>query len=151
MFPLQVFGEFRTGKTQLSHTLCATCQMPNANGFRGGKIIYIDTENTLSVFTRLFTDQIGSFSVDPIDFVPSVIDSIWIRKRCLRMSSTRGTLTFLMSSWHKRHHNISELTPLTIKWNFSTLLLLNSTRNWVYSSYSSSIQSWPYSGEEYNG
>ncbi|GMR42386.1 hypothetical protein PMAYCL1PPCAC_12581 [Pristionchus mayeri] len=42
----EVFGEFRTGKTQLSHTLCATCQMPNANGFRGGKIIYIDTENT---------------------------------------------------------------------------------------------------------
>ncbi|MFH4980743.1 hypothetical protein AB6A40_007452 [Gnathostoma spinigerum] len=42
----EVFGEFRTGKTQLSHTLCATCQMPNSSGFKGGKVIYIDTENT---------------------------------------------------------------------------------------------------------
>ncbi len=24
----EVFGEFRTGKTQLCHTLCVTCQMP---------------------------------------------------------------------------------------------------------------------------
>lgn len=23
----EVFGEFRTGKTQLAHTLCVTCQM----------------------------------------------------------------------------------------------------------------------------
>lgn len=43
----EVFGEFRTGKTQLSHTLCATCQMPDATaGYKGGKAIYIDTENT---------------------------------------------------------------------------------------------------------
>ncbi|VDN55158.1 unnamed protein product [Dracunculus medinensis] len=43
----EVFGEFRTGKTQLSHTLCVTCQMPNDSAsFNGGKIIYIDTENT---------------------------------------------------------------------------------------------------------
>ncbi|KAK6038529.1 hypothetical protein COOONC_23966 [Cooperia oncophora] len=44
----EVFGEFRTGKTQLSHTLCATCQLPNGN-YRGGKVIFIDTENTLYV------------------------------------------------------------------------------------------------------
>lgn len=25
----EVFGEFRTGKTQLSHTLCVTCQLPS--------------------------------------------------------------------------------------------------------------------------
>ncbi|VDD96318.1 unnamed protein product [Enterobius vermicularis] len=43
----EVFGEYRTGKTQLSHTLCVTCQFPNETGtFKGGKIIYIDTENT---------------------------------------------------------------------------------------------------------
>ncbi|EYC36693.1 hypothetical protein Y032_0866g2763 [Ancylostoma ceylanicum] len=41
----EVFGEFRTGKTQLSHTLCATCQLPNGN-YRGGKVIFIDTEST---------------------------------------------------------------------------------------------------------
>jgi archaellum biogenesis ATPase FlaH len=26
----EIFGEFRTGKTQLCHTLCVTCQVPNA-------------------------------------------------------------------------------------------------------------------------
>jgi meiotic recombination protein DMC1 len=42
----EAFGEFRTGKTQLSHTLCVTSQMPGANGYPGGKVVYIDTENT---------------------------------------------------------------------------------------------------------
>lgn len=42
----EVFGEFRTGKTQLSHTLSVTTQMPGANGYSGGKVVYIDTENT---------------------------------------------------------------------------------------------------------
>jgi len=41
----EVFGEFRTGKTQLSHTLCITTQLPGEN-FSGGKVIYLDTENT---------------------------------------------------------------------------------------------------------
>lgn len=43
----EVFGEFRTGKTQLSHTLCVTTQMPGRDGYIGGKVMYIDTEHTL--------------------------------------------------------------------------------------------------------
>eukprot|EP00095_Tigriopus_kingsejongensis_P008500 maker-scaffold18_size714446-snap-gene-6.35 protein:Tk08500 transcript:maker-scaffold18_size714446-snap-gene-6.35-mRNA-1 annotation:"meiotic recombination protein dmc1 lim15 homolog" len=42
----EVFGEFRTGKTQLSHTLCVTTQMPGNNGYSGGKVVFLDTENT---------------------------------------------------------------------------------------------------------
>lgn len=42
----EVFGEFRTGKTQLCHTLAVTCQLPVENGGGGGKCIYIDTEGT---------------------------------------------------------------------------------------------------------
>ncbi|GAB6018799.1 Meiotic recombination protein dmc1, variant 2 [Chamberlinius hualienensis] len=42
----EAFGEFRTGKTQISHTLCVTAQMPGGNGYVGGKVIFIDTENT---------------------------------------------------------------------------------------------------------
>ena len=35
----EVFGEFRTGKTQLSHTLCVTSQIPNpAGSYSGGKV-----------------------------------------------------------------------------------------------------------------
>ncbi|KAK4876787.1 hypothetical protein RN001_009293 [Aquatica leii] len=42
----EVFGEFGTGKTQLSHTLCVTAQMPGHNGYIGGRVIFIDTEHT---------------------------------------------------------------------------------------------------------
>ncbi|XP_066291562.1 meiotic recombination protein DMC1/LIM15 homolog [Branchiostoma lanceolatum] len=42
----EVFGEFRTGKTQLSHTLCVSCQLPGPGGYAGGKVVFIDTENT---------------------------------------------------------------------------------------------------------
>jgi meiotic recombination protein DMC1 len=46
----EVFGEFRTGKTQLSHTLCVTTQIPNSNGYHGGKVMFLDTEHTLYPF-----------------------------------------------------------------------------------------------------
>lgn len=42
----EVFGEFRTGKTQLCHTLCVTCQLPVENGGGSGKALYIDSEGT---------------------------------------------------------------------------------------------------------
>ena len=42
----ELFGEFRTGKTQICHTLCVTCQLPKSNGGGEGKAIYIDTEGT---------------------------------------------------------------------------------------------------------
>merc|ERR1711990_707855 len=41
----EVFGEFRTGKTQMGHTICVTSQIPGI-GHQGGKVIFIDTENT---------------------------------------------------------------------------------------------------------
>jgi RecA/RadA recombinase len=42
----EAFGEFRSGKTQLSHTLAVTAQLPVKSGGGAGKILYIDTENT---------------------------------------------------------------------------------------------------------
>ncbi|KAK1923309.1 Rad51-domain-containing protein [Papiliotrema laurentii] len=42
----EVYGEFRTGKTQLSHTLCVTTQLPEDQGGAGGKVAFIDTEGT---------------------------------------------------------------------------------------------------------
>lgn len=43
----EIFGEFRTGKTQLCHTLAVTCQLPvGRGGGAGGKCLYIDTEGT---------------------------------------------------------------------------------------------------------
>ncbi|XP_032221698.1 DNA repair protein RAD51 homolog B [Nematostella vectensis] len=42
----ELFGEFRTGKTQLCHTLAVTCQLPIDHGGAEGKCLYIDTEGT---------------------------------------------------------------------------------------------------------
>lgn len=42
----EIYGEFRTGKTQLCHTLCVTCQLPVDAGGGEGKALYIDTEGT---------------------------------------------------------------------------------------------------------
>ena len=43
----EAFGEFRTGKTQIAHTLCVTAQLPTALGGGNGKAAYIDSEGTL--------------------------------------------------------------------------------------------------------
>ncbi|GAV52797.1 hypothetical protein ZYGR_0AI00790 [Zygosaccharomyces rouxii] len=42
----EVFGEFRCGKTQMSHTLCITAQLSKELGGGEGKVAYIDTEGT---------------------------------------------------------------------------------------------------------
>ncbi|WVW80667.1 meiotic recombinase Dmc1 [Kwoniella bestiolae CBS 10118] len=42
----EVFGEFRTGKTQLCHTLCVSTQLPEDQQGASGKVAYIDTEGT---------------------------------------------------------------------------------------------------------
>jgi DNA repair protein RAD51 len=42
----ELFGEFRTGKSQLCHTLAVTCQLPIDNGGAEGKCLFIDTEGT---------------------------------------------------------------------------------------------------------
>ncbi|KAJ7528024.1 hypothetical protein O6H91_16G080400 [Diphasiastrum complanatum] len=40
----EAFGEFRTGKTQIAHTLCVATQLPLSMHGGNGKVAYIDTE-----------------------------------------------------------------------------------------------------------
>ncbi|KAK5055403.1 RecA recombinase Rhp51 [Exophiala bonariae] len=42
----EIFGEFRTGKSQICHTMAVTCQLPFDMGGGEGKCLYIDTEGT---------------------------------------------------------------------------------------------------------
>jgi len=37
----EAFGEFRTGKTQISHTLCVMAQLPIEMGGGNGRVIVI--------------------------------------------------------------------------------------------------------------
>lgn len=59
----EVFGEFRCGKTQLSHTMSVVAQLPKSLGGADGKVAYIDTEGT---FRPERIAQIAErFGVDP--------------------------------------------------------------------------------------
>jgi DNA repair protein RadA len=42
----ELFGEFRTGKTQLAHQLCVNVQLSQEEGGIDGSALYIDTEGT---------------------------------------------------------------------------------------------------------
>ncbi|EEH10869.1 meiotic recombination protein dmc1 [Histoplasma capsulatum G186AR] len=59
----EVYGEFRCGKTQLSHTMSVMAQLPKDMGGAEGKVAYIDTEGT---FRPERIAQIAErFGVDP--------------------------------------------------------------------------------------
>ncbi|TCD68109.1 Meiotic recombination protein dmc1 [Steccherinum ochraceum] len=42
----EVYGEYRTGKTQMAHTMSVVAQLPPDMGGAAGKVAYIDTEGT---------------------------------------------------------------------------------------------------------
>ena len=59
----EVFGEFRCGKTQLSHTMSVVAQLPKELGGTAGRVAYIDTEGT---FRPERIAQIAErFGIDP--------------------------------------------------------------------------------------
>lgn len=67
----EIFGEFRTGKTQICHTLCVTCQLDKKYGGGGGKALYIDTEGT---FRPEKIKKIAErFDLSPDDAVENVL------------------------------------------------------------------------------
>ena len=43
---IELFGEYRTGKTQLAHQLCVNVQLKQEDGGLDGAALYIDTEGT---------------------------------------------------------------------------------------------------------
>jgi DNA repair protein RadA len=44
----EVYGPFKSGKTNLAHTIAVTIQLPRKKGGLGSTVAYIDTENTFS-------------------------------------------------------------------------------------------------------
>jgi DNA repair protein RAD51 len=66
----ELFGEFRTGKTQICHTLCVTCQLSKSNGGGEGKAIYIDTEGTFR--PEKLAPIAERFGLDPKEVIENV-------------------------------------------------------------------------------
>jgi meiotic recombination protein DMC1 len=70
----EAFGEFRCGKTQLSHTMCVTAQMPRDAGGGNGRVAFIDTENTFR--PERIVEIAQRFELDPDD----VLDNIMVAR-----------------------------------------------------------------------
>ncbi|XP_077407394.1 meiotic recombination protein DMC1/LIM15 homolog isoform X2 [Vanacampus margaritifer] len=90
----EAFGEFRTGKTQLSHTLCVTAQLPGEDGYSGGKVIFIDTENTFRP-DRL-RDIAERFNVDH----DAVLDNV-LYARAYTSEHQMELLDFVAAKFHE--------------------------------------------------
>mmetsp|Transcript_18329 Transcript_18329/g.18408 ORF Transcript_18329/g.18408 Transcript_18329/m.18408 type:complete len:348 (+) Transcript_18329:262-1305(+) len=67
----EVYGEFRTGKTQLCHSLCVTCQLPLDQGGAEGKAIYLDTEGTFR--PNKLVSIAERFSLSPDEVLDNVV------------------------------------------------------------------------------
>eukprot|EP00049_Salpingoeca_infusionum_P026084 m.23603 g.23603 ORF g.23603 m.23603 type:complete len:337 (+) comp8520_c0_seq1:149-1159(+) len=66
----EIFGEFRTGKTQLCHMLAVTCQLPIDQGGAEGKCLYVDTEGTFRPERLLaIAERFGLSGEDVLDNV----------------------------------------------------------------------------------
>ncbi|XP_061822135.1 meiotic recombination protein DMC1/LIM15 homolog isoform X2 [Nerophis lumbriciformis] len=90
----EAFGEFRTGKTQLSHTLCVTAQLPGEEGYSGGKVIFLDTENTFRP-DRL-RDIADRFNVDH----GAVLDNV-LYARAYTSEHQMELLNFVAAKFHE--------------------------------------------------
>ncbi|XP_035001170.1 meiotic recombination protein DMC1/LIM15 homolog isoform X2 [Hippoglossus stenolepis] len=90
----EAFGEFRTGKTQLSHTLCVTAQLPGEDSYSGGKVIFIDTEHTFRP-DRL-KDIADRFSVDH----DAVLDNV-LYARAYTSEHQMELLDFVAAKFHE--------------------------------------------------
>ncbi|XP_068439240.1 meiotic recombination protein DMC1/LIM15 homolog isoform X1 [Clinocottus analis] len=90
----EAFGEFRTGKTQLSHTFCVTAQLPGDDGYSGGKVVFIDTENTFRP-DRL-KDIADRFNVDH----GAVLDNV-LYARAYTSEHQMELLDFVAAKFHE--------------------------------------------------
>lgn len=63
----EVFGEFRCGKTQLSHTMSVIAQLPKDMGGAEGKVAYIGTLPRYRVHTDGSTDVLPQTRKVPSD------------------------------------------------------------------------------------
>nr|GMD77293.1 meiotic recombination protein DMC1 homolog [Ipomoea batatas] len=70
----EAFGEFRSGKTQLAHTLCVSTQLPTSMKGGNGKVAYIDTEGTFRPDRILPIAE--RFGMDAGAVLDNIVDSV---------------------------------------------------------------------------
>jgi len=75
----ELYGEFRTGKTQIAHQLCVTCQLPKSEGglredgdSEPVKVVYLDTEGTFRP-ERILNMASRFPSLDPQEVLKNIL------------------------------------------------------------------------------
>ncbi|MBD3189936.1 MAG: DNA repair and recombination protein RadA [Candidatus Heimdallarchaeota archaeon] len=66
----ELFGEFRTGKTQIAHQLCVTVQLPRERGGLEAGAAYIDTEGTFR--PERIVEIARRFELDPKEVLGNI-------------------------------------------------------------------------------
>ncbi|HUT79609.1 MAG TPA: DNA repair and recombination protein RadA [Candidatus Bathyarchaeia archaeon] len=66
----ELYGEYRTGKTQIAHQLCVMVQLPREQGGLGGNAAYIDTEGTFR--PERIVEMAERFGVDPQEALKNI-------------------------------------------------------------------------------
>ena len=66
----ECYGEFGSGKTQVGHQLAVNIQIPAESGGLGGKVIYIDTENTFR--PERITQMANNKGLDPAECLKNI-------------------------------------------------------------------------------
>lgn len=67
----ECYGEYRCGKTQISHTLCVTAQLGSNVGGGNGRVAFIDTENTFR--PERIVEIANRFEIDPDDVLDNIV------------------------------------------------------------------------------
>ena len=130
----EVFGEFRTGKTQLCHTLAVMCQMPSDMGGGEGKCLFIDTEGTFRPERLLAVADRSSLVLTSCLFVTSCLlithsqEGKFIPHPHYRLFLNQcvflGYIHFVLCNFNR-----SQFQPIA----FSTVRHFNRNKFWLFS------------------
>lgn len=66
----ELYGEFRTGKTQIAHQICVTVQLPRERGGLDANAAYIDTEGTFR--PERIVEIAERFELDPKEVLKNI-------------------------------------------------------------------------------
>ncbi|XP_049936524.1 DNA repair protein RAD51 homolog B-like isoform X2 [Nymphaea colorata] len=101
----EIYGKYGSGKTQLCHTLCVTCQLPLDRGGGEGKALYIDTCGTF--MTERLLEIAERFGLNGAEVLENVFcarayntdhQSMLLRKAASMMMETRIALMIVDSA-----------------------------------------------------
>ncbi|MFW9821601.1 MAG: DNA repair and recombination protein RadA [Candidatus Thorarchaeota archaeon] len=117
----EVFGPFKSGKTNLAHTISVTCQLPERQGGINTSVAYIDTENT---FSKEKIKRIAKrFGLNPKDILSRIYTAriyssdhqIQMIQKAESLCKTRGVrliiIDSLMALLRAEYVGIGQLAP----------------------------------------